>query len=96
MPDPHGNLGFTSRPITFARPFTLPGMPAPHAPGTFELRQTREALEPPLGLDLSFPWTAFRTDTVILIPSGSGVEAWPVSGDELKGLVEADSASQAL
>jgi hypothetical protein len=66
-------------------------MAVAHAPGTFEARETREALEPPLGLDLSFPWTAFRTDTVIMIPSGSGMEAWPVTGDELAALVERDA-----
>jgi hypothetical protein len=81
---------YTSRPVTFAKPFRLPGMTAPHAPGTFEARETREALEPPLGLDLSFPWTAFRTTTMLMIPAGGGLEAWPVTGDELQALLAQD------
>lgn len=67
-------------------------MSVPHAPGTFEARETRDALEPPLGLDLSFPWTAFRTTTVIMIPEGGALEAWPVTGDELRKLLGAGGA----
>lgn len=82
---------YTSRPVTFTKPFLLPGMSVPHAPGTFETRETREPLDPPPGLDLSFPWNAFRTETVLMIPSGGGLEAWPVTGDELQKLLAADA-----
>lgn len=66
-------------------------MDHPNAAGTFEVRETTEALDPPAGMDLTFPWTAFHTTTVILLPVGTGVEAWPVTREELRRILEGSS-----
>lgn len=59
------------RTVTFAHPFLLPGMTAPHRPGTFEVMETREALD--------VVWEAYRISTTILLVDGPVTEAWAVA-----------------
>ncbi len=73
-----------SRRVVFTRPFILPGMDRPHAPGTFDVVVEREAL------DVPFP--AFRLTTTILLSAGNAVEAWPVLQADLAAALAVDGA----
>jgi hypothetical protein len=68
--------------ITFRHPFMLPGLERPHPPGTFDLITDREAL------DVS--WPAFRLTLTLMLPEGGGVEAVPVTRDELDAALKRD------
>src|SRR5690606_34205851 len=59
------SLDETLEAVTFKSPFLLPGLDRPHAPGTFEVRIQREAL------DVS--WDAFREHYTILLRDGGTV-----------------------
>ena len=68
--------GTTSRSVTFARPFILPGMDIPHRPGTFEVRETREPL------DRMFE--AYRITRAILLIDGGKTEVLEMTADALE------------
>lgn len=71
--------------VTFAAPFVLPGLDTPHAPGRFEVRVRREAL------DVS--WAAFvETRTIVLTGNGS-IEALDVKADDLEDALRRDRAA---
>lgn len=72
--------------ITFRHPFLLPGLERPHAPGTFDLITEREAL------DVS--WPAFRLSMTLMLTEAGGVEAVPVTRDELDAALRRDSEQQ--
>ncbi|OEO32245.1 hypothetical protein VW23_012440 [Devosia insulae DS-56] len=69
--------------ITFRFPFMLAGLDRPHHPGTFDLITEREAL------DVS--WPAFRLSMTILLTEAGGVEAVPITRDELDAALRRDS-----
>ena len=68
--------------VTFAAPFLLPGLDAPHAPGHFEVRIRREAL------DVS--WAAFVETRTILLTGNGSVEALDVKADDLEDALRRD------
>lgn len=70
--------------VTFAHPFRLQGMRAPHQAGTFELRVER----PPL--DVS--WEAYRKTFTLLLISNGEVRAWQLTAAELDEAIAADRA----
>ena len=72
--------------ITFRHPFLLAGLERPHQPGTFDLVTEREAL------DVS--WPAFRLSMTILLTEAGGVEAVPITRDELDAALRRDSEQQ--
>lgn len=69
--------------VTFTRPFQLPGMDLPHAPGTFELRTLKEPL------DVS--WPAYRLSTRLLITDGTATEALDVTAADLDAALREDA-----
>lgn len=69
--------------ITFHSDFLLPGLDRPHPPGTFELRERREAL------DVSFD--ASIVTRTIMLTSGGRTEALDVKADDLATALELDS-----
>lgn len=71
--------------VTFTRPFLLPGMDAPHAAGTFELRTTRHSLD--------VMWEAYRKTTCIMLPNGSAMEAIDVTAADLEAALALDGAT---
>jgi hypothetical protein len=72
------------RTVTFHRPFRLPGMDLPHAPGTFELRQTREALD--------VMWEAYQVSLRIVLVDGNSSEALDVTSADLDAALALDLA----
>ncbi len=70
--------------VTFSSPFLLPGLDAPHAPGHFEVRIRREAL------DVS--WAAFVETRMILLTGNGSVEALDVKVDDLEDALRRDRA----
>jgi hypothetical protein len=72
----------SSRSITFAHPFQLPGMTAPHPAGTFELQVQEEQLD--------VMWEAYRQTMTLMLTSRGAVEAWPVTAEELKTVQDND------
>ncbi|MDF2983552.1 MAG: hypothetical protein K0Q69_3324 [Devosia sp.] len=72
--------------ITFRHPFMLPSLERPHPPGTFDLITEREAL------DVS--WPAFRLTLTLMLTEAGGVEAVPVTRDELEAALRRDSEQQ--
>jgi hypothetical protein len=74
-----------SRAVTFNRPFLLPGMDVPHAPGTFELRRTREALD--------VMWEAYRVTMRIMLVERGGVQALDVTSADLDAALALDLAA---
>jgi deoxyinosine 3'endonuclease (endonuclease V) len=77
--------GTTSRSVTFARSFMLPGMDTPHRPGTFELRETREALD--------VMHEAYRITRTIVLIDGGRTEALEVTADALEFALALDASS---
>jgi hypothetical protein len=71
--------------VTFNRPFLLPGMDAPHAPGTFELRRTREALD--------VMWEAYRVTLRIVLVDGGSMQAIDVTAADLDAALALDTAA---
>ncbi len=80
------NMRSTSRMVTFQFAFTLPGMAAPHPPGTFELLVDEEKL------DVS--WDAFHTTMRIMLNYPGRVEAHSVTTDELDAALQRDQSSR--
>ena len=72
----------TSSNVVFTRPFSLPGMDALHAPGTFDVVVEREPLD--------VPWPAFRLTTTIMLSAGNAIEAWTVLQADLDAALLAD------
>lgn len=70
--------------VTFSSPFRLPGMDVPHRPGTFELRETRKAL------DVS--WDAYQISLSIMLVDGGTTEAFDVSATDLQLALDRDRA----
>lgn len=68
--------------VTFRHPFTLPGLGAPHRPGTFEVRVRRERL------DVS--WAAYVLTRTILLADGGSIEALEVRTEDLEAALEMD------
>jgi hypothetical protein len=68
--------------VTFRHPFTLPGLGAPHRPGTFEVRVRRERL------DVS--WAAYLLTRTIMLADGGSIEALEVRTEDLKAALESD------
>ncbi|MHA6298930.1 hypothetical protein [Devosia sp. CAU 1758] len=74
----------SSRTVTFRSSFLLPGMAESHAPGSFEVHSEEEAI------DVLFPASWVRMS--IEIPVAGGVEAYPVTADELEAALMRDNA----
>jgi hypothetical protein len=74
----------TSRTVTFSRLFILPGMDTPHAPGTFEVRDSREALD--------VMHEAYRVTSRIVLVDGGKTEVLEITGDELEFALALDEA----
>lgn len=70
------------RTVTFRAPFLLAGMDRPHKPGTFEIRETRRAL------DVS--WAAYQISLSIMLVDGGSTEALDVSAEDLQLALAAD------
>jgi hypothetical protein len=68
--------------VTFISTFELPGMDGPHAPGTFEVRETREAL--------NVMWAASHITKRIMLRGHGIVEALEVSSADLDAALERD------
>jgi hypothetical protein len=80
---PHSSMPAAAT-VTFNSAFMLPGLDRPHAAGTFELRERRDAL------DVSFD-AAIVTRTIIL--TGGGLtEALDVKADDLAAALKLDSS----
>lgn len=75
------------RTVTFQAPFLLAGMDRPHQPGTFEIRETRRAL------DVS--WDAYQISLSIMLVGGGATEALDVSAEDLQRALAADRAASA-
>lgn len=76
-------IGSASMPaVTFRYAFLLPGLDSPHASGTFEILQRREAL------DVSFD--ASIVTLTILLTGGGRTEALDVNADDLVAALELD------
>lgn len=78
---------FASKKVTFNRPFLLPGMDAPHAPGTFEVTVEEEQLD--------LMWDARMSITTIMLRYPGRVEALQISARALEEaqLRDLDSAA---
>ena len=70
--------------VTFSRPFRLPGMDTPHAPGTFALAIDRR--------ELDVWWPAYRVTMTLMLPAGASLEAWSLTPTELETALAADRA----
>ena len=68
--------------VTLRHPFRLPGMEQPHPGGTFRLDVEDVVLD--------LPWQAYRTRLSVILPIAGGVEAWPVTADELINVLATD------
>ncbi len=75
----------SSRFVTFRRSFSLPGMSAPHTPGTFEVLVDEEQLD--------VMWNATRARLSIVLPYPGRVEAIPVTAHDLEDALERDIQS---
>lgn len=69
--------------VTFIHPFTLPGLERIHAPGTFEVRVRREAL------DVS--WSAYLVTKTIMLTEHGMLEALEVKADDLQAALAQDA-----
>ena len=69
--------------VTFRRPFTLPGLDGPHAPGTFDVQIRRELL------DVS--WTAYLLTRTIMLTRQGVVEALEVRTEDLLEALRLDA-----
>jgi hypothetical protein len=74
----------TLKSVTFTRPFMLPGLDAPHQPGTFELRETREPFD--------VMHDAYRTISRIVLVDGGKTEVIEVAMGELEYALALDEA----
>jgi hypothetical protein len=73
------------RTVTFRRPFRLPGMDVAHAPGTFELRRTREALD--------VMWEAYLVSLRIMLVERGSIQALEVTAADLDAALALDLAT---
>jgi hypothetical protein len=73
------------RTVTFKAPFDLPGLAGPHRPGTYELRETRRAL------DVS--WEAWQISLTLLLVDGGITQALDVSTADLDAALRLDRAA---
>jgi hypothetical protein len=76
------DLSFPTRQVTFKRSFLLPGMDTPHAPGTFEVVETREPLD--------VMWEAYRVTRQILLSGNGSLEAHDVTLADLDAALARD------
>lgn len=76
----------SSRFVTFRQSFSLPGMSAPHTPGTFEVLVEEEHLD--------VMWNATRSRLSIVLPYPGRVEAIPVTNHDLEDALERDIQSK--
>lgn len=72
--------------VTFTSAFQLPGMAGPYRPGTYELRETRRAL------DVS--WEAWQISLTLLLVDGGTTEALDVTRDDLEAALARDRAAR--
>jgi hypothetical protein len=70
--------------VTFRAPFLLPGLDRPHPAGTYELRETREAL------DVS--WAAFVRSLTLILQDGGTTQALDVTRADLDDALRKDMA----
>lgn len=73
-----------SRTVTFAHPFTLPGMERAHPAGMFTVNEESETLD--------VVWPAYRLTTTLMIPTAGGYEGWAISAADLEQLLARDKA----
>jgi hypothetical protein len=73
------------RTVTFKAPFDLPGLAGPHRPGTYELRETRRAL------DVS--WEAWQISLTLMLVDGGITQALDVSTADLDAALSLDRAA---
>jgi hypothetical protein len=71
--------------VTFTRPFILPGMDTPHAPGTFEVLRSKEALD--------VVWEAYRVSTRLMLTDGPRTEMLDVNAADLEAALADDLAA---
>ena len=71
--------------VTFRQPFLLPGMDTPHAPGTFEVLRSKEALD--------VVWEAYRVSTRIILTNGPRTEMLDVDAAALEAALAQDAAA---
>jgi len=71
--------------VTFAMPFTLPGLERSYPAGSYRVTADDEQL------DLSFA-ASRRVATTIMLTSGPTTLAWPVAQGDLEAALQADSA----
>lgn len=74
--------------VTFAAPFTLPGLERSYPAGSYAVRADDEQL------DLSFA-ASRRVATTILLAAGPMTQAWPVTPADLEAALAADVAGMA-
>ena len=72
--------------VTFRRSFVLPGMDVPHAPGTFEVRRTREPL--------NVMGEAYLITTRIMLSAPGSIEAHEVTSADLEAALALDLAPE--
>ena len=75
-------MNTTTRLLSFRHPFQLPGMPEPHAAGSFEL------LIEEIPLDVS--WEAHRVSCRLIVVDGATTSAFPVSIADVEAALAAD------
>ncbi len=66
----------TVKSINIGRPFQLPGMARPHAPGVFELQIDEEPID--------VTWEAYHSTMTLILSSDGLIEAWPISKEEFE------------
>jgi hypothetical protein len=72
--------------VTFAHPFTLPGLEHPYPAGSYRVNADDEQL------DLSF-FASRRLATTILLTSGAMTQAWQVNAADLEAALVKDSVA---
>jgi hypothetical protein len=76
----------TSYTVTFASPFTLPGLDRSYPSGSYRVEVDDE------DLDLSFA-ASRRIATTITLTSGALTQAWPVKPADLEAALARDAAA---
>jgi hypothetical protein len=74
--------------VTFAAPFTLPGLERSYPAGNYRIDTDMEQL------DLSFA-ASRRVATTIMLTAGAVTEAWPVDPTDLAAALAKDIAARA-
>ncbi len=73
--------------VTFRKPFQLPGMDRPHAPGVFDLQVDEEPLD--------VMWEGYHRTLTLMVTSGGMTEAIAVTETDLEAALASDTGAAA-